>query len=420
MTSAAPIQKDFFISYNGRDRPWAEWIAWILEEAGYQVVIQAWDFRPGGNFVLDMQRAARCQRTIAVVSPYYLEAEYTQPEWAAAYKQDPQSLTRKLIPIRVVPCEPDGLLAAIVYVDLVDKSRDEAKQLILAALEDRAKPEKEPDFPGEPEPELEPLPQRAKPTAAPMFPGEAVAGSTADLPNPFQPLSGGIEEAERFFNCDRTLERIFELLNAGSSVALIGPPNLGKSSLLWAVYRLAATRLQSPRQPVRLNLANVFSEQDFCDDLCEALAMETIEINSLARALRKQRLLLLLDEVERISQEEFTRRIREQLRGLAEGRDAPLRLVITARTSLDQLFPDSYVTGEVSPLEGICIEEHLQPWSAETSRQFILHHLSEGPVQFTEAEIAQLVETCQGNPKTLMRHCHELYQAYRERLSGGQ
>lgn len=46
--------KDFFISYTGNDRPWAEWIAWVLEEAGYSVVIQAWDFRPGGNFVLDM------------------------------------------------------------------------------------------------------------------------------------------------------------------------------------------------------------------------------------------------------------------------------------------------------------------------------------------------------------------------------
>jgi hypothetical protein len=50
--------KDFFVSYNRTDKQWAEWIAWTLEEAGYSVVIQAWDFRPGGNFVLDMQRAA--------------------------------------------------------------------------------------------------------------------------------------------------------------------------------------------------------------------------------------------------------------------------------------------------------------------------------------------------------------------------
>ncbi|MBV5337401.1 MAG: toll/interleukin-1 receptor domain-containing protein, partial [Deltaproteobacteria bacterium] len=37
-----PKTKDFFISYTGADKNWAEWIAWQLEEAGYQVVIQAW------------------------------------------------------------------------------------------------------------------------------------------------------------------------------------------------------------------------------------------------------------------------------------------------------------------------------------------------------------------------------------------
>ena len=26
--------KDFFISYNSADRPWAEWIAWQLEKEG--------------------------------------------------------------------------------------------------------------------------------------------------------------------------------------------------------------------------------------------------------------------------------------------------------------------------------------------------------------------------------------------------
>jgi hypothetical protein len=38
-------EKDFFISYTGKDRPWAEWIAWHLENrGGYSTIIQAWDF----------------------------------------------------------------------------------------------------------------------------------------------------------------------------------------------------------------------------------------------------------------------------------------------------------------------------------------------------------------------------------------
>jgi TIR domain/Effector-associated domain 9 len=141
--------KDFFVSYNRADRQWAEWIAWTLEEAGMTVVIQAWDFRPGGNFVLDMQRAAvECKRTIAVLSETYLKSAFTQPEWAAAFVGDPQSIDRKLLPVKVKNCKPDGLLGPIVYVDLVGRSAVEAKQALLDALPERAKPETSPDFPG--------------------------------------------------------------------------------------------------------------------------------------------------------------------------------------------------------------------------------------------------------------------------------
>jgi len=85
--------KDFFANCNSADRTWAEWIAWQLEEAGYTTVLQAWDFRPGSNFVLDVQRAAtEAERTIAVLSPDYLSARFTQPEWAAAFAR-----TRRLL-----------------------------------------------------------------------------------------------------------------------------------------------------------------------------------------------------------------------------------------------------------------------------------------------------------------------------------
>lgn len=81
--------KDFFVSYNKADRAWAEWVAWQLEEAGYTTIIQAWDFRPGSNFVLKMQEAAaKAEKTIAILSRDYLNALYTQPEWAAAFAQD--------------------------------------------------------------------------------------------------------------------------------------------------------------------------------------------------------------------------------------------------------------------------------------------------------------------------------------------
>ena len=141
--------KDFFVSYNKADKKWAEWIAWMLEEAGYSVVIQAWDFQPGCNFVLEMQQAlSASRRTIALLSDAYLNAEFTHPEWAAAFARDPQCVERSLVPIRIEQCNLTGLLAQVVYVDIVDLPELEAKSVILKALSVRARPHLSPVYPG--------------------------------------------------------------------------------------------------------------------------------------------------------------------------------------------------------------------------------------------------------------------------------
>ena len=108
---------DFFISYNKADRSWAEWIARQLEHAGYSTALQAWDFRPGSNFVVEMQKAsADCSRTIAVLSPDYLSAQFTQPEWAAAFAKDPAGNSRTLVPVRVGDCSLEAYFPQISKV----------------------------------------------------------------------------------------------------------------------------------------------------------------------------------------------------------------------------------------------------------------------------------------------------------------
>ena len=89
MGSASDL-KDFFISYTGVDVDWADWIAEQLEAAGYTTVYQTRDFNAGGNFVVQMHQAMRqTKRTIAVLSPEYLEARFTLSEWAEAFRRDP-------------------------------------------------------------------------------------------------------------------------------------------------------------------------------------------------------------------------------------------------------------------------------------------------------------------------------------------
>ena len=73
---------DFFISYTQADRAWAEWIAWVLEADGFRVLIQAWDFVPGSNWIQSVQAGVRdANRTIAVLSEAYLESTYASAEW---------------------------------------------------------------------------------------------------------------------------------------------------------------------------------------------------------------------------------------------------------------------------------------------------------------------------------------------------
>ncbi|MEM1311682.1 MAG: ATP-binding protein [Cyanobacteria bacterium P01_H01_bin.153] len=237
------------------------------------------------------------------------------------------------------------------------------------------------------------------------------------MTNPFWPLHGGIEADEQFFNCESLLKSLFELLNTNHNVALIGEHNSGKSSLLRAILRQAPKQLTVNRTPIYFDLTHVFTEADFFEDLCEAIKLAPLDGQQLVRKLNREkgehRYLLLLDEVERFCQEGFTRSIREQLRGLANTQDAPLKIVIAARVPLDKLFPDSNQELAVSPFENICLEQTMPPWATETCRDFIASRLATGSIQFTEREIDQLVRDSGGSPQQLTQACYDLYNHYR-------
>lgn len=155
--------KDFFISYNKADRAWALWIDSTLTAAGFTTVVQDLDFKAGGNFVLEMDRATKeCERTIAVISQNYLDAEFTMPEWAARFAADPKGTGGKLVPVRVAECSIDGLLAQIIYCDLVGVDEETARKRLLSQL----------------------IPGRTEPAETPSFPGRAAARSTREPRTP--------------------------------------------------------------------------------------------------------------------------------------------------------------------------------------------------------------------------------------------
>jgi hypothetical protein len=145
---------DFFVSYTQADVGWAEWIAWTLEEAGYRVLVQAWDMPGGSNWVVGMQNGVQhATRTVAVLSAAYSRSVYGAAEWQAAWAKDPDGAGRKLLVFRIEDCNRPGLLGQVISRDLFGISQDEAGELLLAAAGlavggGRAKPTTRPPFPG--------------------------------------------------------------------------------------------------------------------------------------------------------------------------------------------------------------------------------------------------------------------------------
>jgi hypothetical protein len=143
---------EFFVSYAQEDRAWAEWIAWVLEADGYRVLVQAWDFVPGSNWIQGMQGGTvDAARTIAVLSPDYLESVYCGAEWQAAWARDVDGKGRRLLVVRVKACDLPGLLAGLVAVDLFGipeaVARSRLLTMVSAATTGRAKPTVVPGFP---------------------------------------------------------------------------------------------------------------------------------------------------------------------------------------------------------------------------------------------------------------------------------
>jgi tetratricopeptide (TPR) repeat protein len=211
--------RDFFISYTAVNRSWAEWIAVQLEAAGHTTVLQAWDFRPGSDFLHQMQQATTSAgRTIAVLSPAYFGSAFGEAEWRAAFAKDPTGEEGLLVPVRVQECQPPGLLASRVYVDLVDTDEATAKQLLLAGVDQSG----------------------ARPTTAP-FPGTGAAGPSAPgvkrFPGQGPAISNLPARNPSFSGRGELLEKLYATLQAESAAAVVptgavhGLGGVGKTQL---------------------------------------------------------------------------------------------------------------------------------------------------------------------------------------------
>lgn len=143
---------DLFISYAGSDRPWAEWAAHQLIEAGYEVELDVWDWAAGDNAVLRMSDALeKADRVLALVSHTYFQRDrFTVDEWTAVMADRPASDgRRRLVPVRVEEVKPPSILRPLIWRDVFNLDETQARAELLTAVGGPRRPTTAPPFPGE-------------------------------------------------------------------------------------------------------------------------------------------------------------------------------------------------------------------------------------------------------------------------------
>jgi TIR domain len=203
---------DFFISHAGRDTGWAEWLAWQLQQAGYTVELDVWDWAPGEDFVARMQGALqRADRLLAVCSEAYFASAFGGAEFRAAFVRQTKAEGR-IVPVLIEPVTLPPLYAPLIHLDLTGLDEAAAAARLRAQL------------------------SGGRPTSAPPFPRPLP--ESADKPG----FAGALPEVwrvpprnPRFTGRDGMLTELRRRLRAGEGTlvvqALYGLGGVGKTQL---------------------------------------------------------------------------------------------------------------------------------------------------------------------------------------------
>src|SRR4051794_35929254 len=139
-------ETDFFISHAGRDTAWAEWLAWQLQQAGYGVELDVWDWAPGEDFVARMAAALeRADRLLAVCTEAYFASALGGAELRAAFVGQAKAEGR-IVPVLIEPVTLPALYAPLIPVDLTGLDEAAAAARLRAGLAG-ARPTGPPPFP---------------------------------------------------------------------------------------------------------------------------------------------------------------------------------------------------------------------------------------------------------------------------------
>jgi tetratricopeptide (TPR) repeat protein len=113
-----------FISYSSKDGEWVKnWLLPKLEGAGLKVHIDFRDFEIGIPSLINMERAVElCEKTLLVLTPNWLNSEWTNFEALMVQSEDPIGLRNSIIPLMLEKCDLPKRLSIFTYANFKDKN----------------------------------------------------------------------------------------------------------------------------------------------------------------------------------------------------------------------------------------------------------------------------------------------------------
>jgi TIR domain/NB-ARC domain len=129
---------DFFLSRRGSVGQIAQEVADVLLEKGYRVIVQDYDFQLSDSVIERMHEGVKTSRDLIVLfTSDYEQSAYTRKEFTSFEAQRlRRPKERHTIILRCEDVSPEGLLADVIYQDLVGiKDSEERRRRIIAAAE---------------------------------------------------------------------------------------------------------------------------------------------------------------------------------------------------------------------------------------------------------------------------------------------
>ena len=242
---------------------------------------------------------------------------------------------------------------------------------------------------------------------------ETVNASSSFIPanahNPFG-LSGKIQNTINYLVRQPLTTHIINELRKRTSLSIVGESQSGKSSLLWYITQHGPDQLgELPENFIYLSMEMLQDDNDFYEYICDELGIETSRGFRLDRKLKKQgrRIFLCLDEIEKMTWKGFTHNVRTELRGLADGVQSSLTLVIASRSPLNRLFPDS--PEMTSPLAGLCMQVNMPNFTLAEAQALAEQYLQNSLLRLEPEQVAQAWQETAGHPRRLQEKLRELY-----------